>query len=87
MRMHDSRCASTRQACVGILLSWGMLSQGGLSHINNHDPAYVAATFEALGYASDGPLADYLYNASNKHYSRLHVFRRLHPPPEGCGAT
>ena len=72
-------------ACVGILLSWGMLGQGGLSHINNHPPEYLIETFEQLGYAYDAHLAAQLYNASDKHYSRLHVFRRYQPPAGGCG--
>lgn len=72
--------------CLGLLLSWGMLSQGGLSHINNHSPEYVIETFEQLGYSYDGPLAQQLLNASEGHYSRLHVFRRLTPPP-GCTSS
>lgn len=71
-------------ACVGILLSWGMLGQGGLSHINNHPPEYVFDTFEQLGYIADTHTSDLLYNASETaQFHRLHVFRRRHPPP-GC---
>ena len=70
--------------CFGILLSWGMLGQGGLSHINNHPPEYVIETFEQLGYVSDTFLAEKIYNASESaQFHRLHVFRRLQTPP-GC---
>ena len=73
-------------ACLGLLISWGMLGQGGLSHINNHPPEYVVELFERLGYAYDARLGAQLLNASDMHYSRLHAFRRRAPPPRGCGA-
>ena len=69
--------------CLGLLLSWGMLGQGGLSHINNHPPEYLVETFESLGYTYDLPTAQQLYNASSKHYKQIHLFRRITPPP-GC---
>ena len=72
--------------CVGLLISWGVLGQGGLAHINNHPPEYLTEIFEGLGYRTDEHLASQLLNASDQHYTRLHAFRRLQPPP-GCENT
>ena len=75
-------------ACKGIVISWGMLGQGGLSHINNHPPEYVISTFEQLGYVRDDLAASQLVNATEKQLPcqgcNLHVFRRL-KVPEGGG--
>lgn len=46
-------------------------------------PEYVVETFEQLGYVNDLATAEHLLNASDAHYSRLHVLRRKQPPP-GC---
>ena len=70
-------------ACVGILLTWGVVGQTGVGHINNHDPEYVMNTFVGLGYVYDAPLADLLLNASGRAYRALHVFRRRQPPVGG----
>lgn len=37
----------------GIVLMWAHLHQGGLGHINNHNPKYLLGIFSALGYVLD----------------------------------
>ena len=70
--------------CIGIVLSWGLLAQGGLAHINNHPPEYVIETFEQLGYVRDAATVSQLFNSSEHQVTRnLHVFRRLRLPEGG----
>lgn len=38
----------------GLIISWAALNQGGSSHINTHDPAYIRALLEEMGYEYDG---------------------------------
>ena len=40
---------------VGLILSWGILNQPGVAHINNHNQSYVSALFEVLGYHRNLP--------------------------------
>ena len=39
--------------CLGIVLTWAHLNQGGHGHINNHDPLYLRRLFEQLDYVVD----------------------------------
>ena len=39
--------------CVGVVLSWARLDQGGNGHINNHSPDYIAQQMRSLGYYKD----------------------------------
>jgi len=42
-----------RHNCRGVILSWGILGQGGHNHINNHSNDYLSAVFVELGYVRD----------------------------------
>ena len=39
--------------CVGVVLTWAKLDQGGHGHVNTHDPPYVRSIFNDLGYEWD----------------------------------
>ena len=39
--------------CVGVVLTWAKLDQGGHGHVNTHDPPYVRSIFHDLGYVWD----------------------------------
>jgi hypothetical protein len=52
--------------CKGIIVSWGVLNQGGHSHINNHSNDYIIVIFESLGYTYDAiATAKFVNPASN----------------------
>lgn len=42
-----------RHNCKGIILSWGVLQQNGLHHINEHSNDYIYKIFTQLGYERD----------------------------------
>jgi hypothetical protein len=42
-----------RHNCKGVVLSWGVLGQNGLHHINNHSNDYIVRVFTELGYERD----------------------------------
>ena len=42
-----------RHNTKGIILSWAILGQGGLHHVNNHSPEYMETLFAELGYTRD----------------------------------
>lgn len=66
----------------GIILSWGILGQGGHSHVNNHANEYVVNVFAELGYTFDKPLSEKFRNKQNNHdwFTRsVMVFRRVNP--------
>lgn len=42
-----------RHNCKGVILSWGILGQGGENHINNHSNEYITQIFNDLGYNRD----------------------------------
>uniref|UniRef100_A0A7S4HHQ2 Uncharacterized protein n=1 Tax=Prymnesium polylepis TaxID=72548 RepID=A0A7S4HHQ2_9EUKA len=81
--------------CRGIILSWARLSQWGLGHVNNHDPAYVLETMEGLGYRYSAALSNALrkgegvrvrddHNATTERYfwfrrPSLAAFERITP--------
>ena len=52
--------------CLGIILTWANLNQGGTAHINNHDPLYLRTLFEELGYTFDEQLTAQLLLATGR---------------------
>lgn len=52
-------------ACVGVIVSWANLIQGGSGHQNVHSTDYVQQTFEALGLFLDERLTRELRNQSD----------------------
>lgn len=62
----------------GIILSWGILRQKGLAHINNHSPRYIINRFKRLGYTYDNRTTTEL--RSNAVYAwfkhSIYIFRR-----------
>ena len=53
-------------ACVGVILSWADLIQGGSGHVNNHSPEYLIKSFEAIGYVHDERLTWLIRNQTDK---------------------
>lgn len=51
--------------CVGVIVSWADLPQGGTGHVNVHSPLYVQQSFEALGYELDRRITRLLRNQSD----------------------
>lgn len=39
--------------CKGVILSWGIIAQGGNGHINLHSSEYIIDKFQRLGYSYD----------------------------------
>ena len=68
-------------SCVGVIVSWADLPQGGSGHVNLHSPRYVQAAFEGLGYALDERLTHLIRNQSDvgepQHLVPSHRARRL----------
>lgn len=68
--------------CRGIILSWGVLGQGGQGHINNHSSNYLVSVMGLLGYTSDVELGKKFRNR-NENYAwfrkSIFVFRRNVP--------
>lgn len=77
-------------ACVGVLVSWADLPQGGTGHVNVHSPQFVRERFEELGYSVDERLTARLRNASvadgdaGDGDSGKFVALRRHTPIEPC---
>jgi hypothetical protein len=68
-----------RHNCRGIILSWGILGQGGHSHINNHSNKYIRDIMESLGYVSDIKLESTMRTAKGQYSwfrNSIMVFRR-----------
>jgi len=77
-------------ACIGVIVSWADLPQGGTGHVNVHSPAYVQQSFEALGYDLDRRLTYLLRNQSDvgepAHLvANFVAMRRRRRLPEPCG--
>jgi hypothetical protein len=71
-----------RHNCRGIILSWGILGQGGLNHINNHSNEYLTEVFVKLGYARDLALETLLRRKEDNYgwfEKSVMVFRREDP--------
>lgn len=71
-----------RHNTQGIILSWGILGQGGHSHVNNHSNDYIIAVFESLGYTYQKHWADKFRNPNNNYnwFTRsVMVFKRRIP--------
>jgi len=65
--------------CKGIILSWGIIGQGGHSHVNNHSNDYIISVFKQLGYIEDLDLKTKLRNPLDNYYwfkNSPMVFRR-----------
>jgi len=65
--------------CKGIILSWGIVGQGGHSHVNNHSNSYIISVFEELGYIEDLDLKTKLRNPDDNYpwfVQSTMVFRR-----------
>jgi len=71
-----------RHNCKGIILSWGILGQEGLNHINNHSNDYLSAVFVELGYVRDSELETLLRRKEGNYgwfEKSVMVFRREQP--------
>jgi hypothetical protein len=71
-----------RHNCRGIILSWGILGQGGLNHINNHSNEYLTEVFVKLGYKRDSALETLLRRKEDNYgwfEKSVMVFRREDP--------
>ena len=53
--------------CLGIILTWASLNQGGYGHINTHDPLYLMELFEELDYVLDVPSTARLLSSRGGH--------------------
>ena len=74
-----------RHNCKGIILSWGVLGQGGENHINLHSNTYITNIFLGLGYLRDFELEAKLRNPEGNHdwfVKSAMAFRRRHA---NCG--
>ena len=68
--------------CKGIILSWGVIGQKGVNHINNHSNEYVSSIFDELGYKRDADLETLLRREDKDHrwfQKSVMVFRRKKP--------
>jgi hypothetical protein len=68
--------------CKGLVLSWGVIGQGGRQHINCHSNAYLVNIFAALGYEYDSESANKFRQPEGNHkwfVNSLMVFRRKRP--------
>jgi len=68
----------------GIILSWGVLGQGGHSHINNHANEYVINLMDSLGYTCDLELGAKMRLKEDNYgwfTKSVMVFRRKNPLP------
>lgn len=71
--------------CKGVILTWGILNQGGHGHINNHSNEYLIKVFQELGYAFNGEKTEELRRSASSspwlQRSTL-VFERMSRPAE-----
>lgn len=68
-----------RHNCKGVVLSWGVLGQGGHGHINNHSNEYIIHVFRELGYSYDVSTTTKFRRAKGNYAwftKSLMVFRR-----------
>ncbi|CAG5124240.1 unnamed protein product [Candidula unifasciata] len=70
-----------RHAKEGIVLSWAVPGQGGLSHVNNKAPEAVMAQMEKRGFIIDQEGGNQLRQASRFSWfkSNVNVYRRQNP--------
>ncbi|EEC47359.1 predicted protein [Phaeodactylum tricornutum CCAP 1055/1] len=57
-----------RHNCKGIILSWGVLGQGGYGHVNNHSNDYIIKVIEQLGYVLDQKLTARFQQAKDNYW-------------------
>ena len=72
-------CNLHRHNKKGIILSWAVLNQKGVSHINNYSREHLMETFQQLGHACDGVTSEKFRNPKDNHFwfvKLLVVFRR-----------
>ena len=75
-------CNIHRHNCKGVILSWGVVKQGGFHHINLHSNNYVSTVFDQLGYGRDTSLEAKLRQGKNNHWwftKSMMVFRQNDP--------
>jgi hypothetical protein len=75
-----------RHNCMGIIMSWGVLGQGGSNHINLHSNAYVSRVMTELGYFRDTAVETKLRNPDLNYWwftKSCLVFRRNNPTCRG----
>ena len=67
-----------RHAKEGIILSWAVPGQGGLSHINNRPLEYVVNSMMKNGFVRDEKASKYLQGAASLPWiqSNLNVYRK-----------
>ena len=74
--------------CKGVILSWGVLGQGGHSHINNHSNDFIISIFNGLGYVEDLDMKARLRNPDGNYgwfVGSSMVFRRsVASTNQGC---
>ncbi len=74
-----------RHNCKGVILSWGVLGQGGENHINLHSNIYIEEIFDELGYYRDLTLEEILRKRENNYWwftKSIMVYRQRH---SSCG--
>ena len=67
----------------GIILSWGVLHQHGLAHINNHSPQYIMERFRRLGYKYDNTTTLKLRSSASYHWFKRSIYVILSDPLPG----
>ncbi len=67
-----------RHNCKGIVLSWGILGQGGTGHVNDHSNEYIIQIFTDLGYFYDRSKTEKMryLNSYSWFQNSTMVFRR-----------
>lgn len=58
--------------CVGVVLSWAVLGQGGHSHVNCHSKEYVDSLFADLGYEADTVMRERMQNTDGERRNNAH---------------
>ena len=101
--MHEAAFVRNLHAhnCHGIVLSWALIRQKGIAHINAHSRGYLVNALRELGYRLHEPLTKLLRNgepalgmprACKRGFCwlnhSLNVFERIEPVVgEGCTIT
>lgn len=67
-----------RHAKEGIVMSWAVPGQGGLSHVNNRDLNYVIRTLDSLGFSHDAEASKQIQAACSLGWlkANVNVYRR-----------
>lgn len=72
-----------RHAKDGIIMSWAVPGQGGLSHVNNRDLKYVIQALDSLGFAHDAEASKKVQAACSLSWLKqnVNVYRRKADSP------